>query len=40
VHLLNTDVLPAFEVHGIAVRTVLSDNGRAFCGRLERQPLT
>ena len=30
VHLLNTDVLPTFEAHGIEVNTVLSDNGREF----------
>jgi transposase InsO family protein len=35
VHLLNTDVLPTFEAHGIAVKTVLSDTGREFCGRLD-----
>ena len=38
VHLLNTDVLPTFEAHGIAVNTVLSDNGREFCGRPDRHP--
>jgi len=38
VHLLNTDVLPTFEAHGIEVKTVLSDNGREFCGRPDRHP--
>ncbi|MBM3506108.1 MAG: IS481 family transposase [Alphaproteobacteria bacterium] len=38
VHLLNTDVLPAFEAQGVAVKTVLSDNGREFCGRPDRHP--
>jgi transposase InsO family protein len=38
VHLLNIDVLPTFEAHGIEVNTVLSDNGREFCGRMGRHP--
>jgi transposase InsO family protein len=38
VHLLNTDVLPFFEKHRCPVQTVLSDNGREFCGRPERHP--
>jgi hypothetical protein len=38
VHLLNTDVLPTFEAHGIEVKTALSDNGREFCGRPDRHP--
>jgi transposase InsO family protein len=38
VHLLNTDVLPTFEAHGIPIKTVLSDNGREFCGRPDRHP--
>ena len=38
VHLLNSDVLPTFEAHGIPVTTVLSDNGREFCGRPDRHP--
>lgn len=38
VHLLNTDVLPTFDAHGIQPRTVLSDNGREFCGRPDRHP--
>lgn len=38
VHLLNEDVLPHFEEHGVAVTTVLSDNGREFCGRPDRHP--
>jgi hypothetical protein len=38
-HLLNIDVvLPTFEAHGIEVNTVLSDNGREFCGRMGRHP--
>lgn len=38
VHLLNNDVLPTFEVHSVAVKTVLSDNGREFCGRPDKHP--
>ena len=33
VHVLNTDVLPFFEAHGAHIDTILSDNGREFCGR-------
>ena len=38
VHLLNTDVLPTFEQHGAKIETVLSDNGREFCGRPDQHP--
>lgn len=38
VHVLNTDVLPFFEQHQARVETILSDNGREFCGRPERHP--
>lgn len=38
VHLLNNDILPFFDQHGASVRTVLSDNGREFCGRPDRHP--
>lgn len=38
VHVLNTDVLPYFESHGAAIQTVLSDNGREFCGRADSHP--
>lgn len=38
VQTLNNDVLPFFEKHGAAVTTVLSDNGREFCGRPDRHP--
>jgi hypothetical protein len=38
VHILNDDALPFFEKHDAAVQTVLSDNGREFCGRPERHP--
>jgi len=38
VHVLNTDVLPTFEQHGAKIKTILSDNGREFCGRPEQRP--
>ena len=38
VHVLNENVLPHFEAHGARVDTVLSDNGREFCGRPDRHP--
>lgn len=38
VHLLNEDVLPFFEAQGIAVQTILSDNGREYCGRADSHP--
>ena len=31
-------MLPTFEAHGVAIKTVLSDNGREFCGRPDRDP--
>jgi transposase InsO family protein len=38
VHVLNEDVLPFFEQHAAAIETVLSDNGREFCGRPDAHP--
>ena len=38
VHVLNDDVLPFFEKHDVHVDTILSDNGREFCGRPDRHP--
>jgi hypothetical protein len=38
VHLMNGDVIPTFEEHGAKIETVLSDNGRAFCGRPDQHP--
>lgn len=35
---LNNDVLPTFEAHGARIETILSDNGREFCGRPDRHP--
>jgi transposase InsO family protein len=38
VHVLNEDVLPFFEKHNAVITTVLSDNGREFCGRPDHHP--
>lgn len=38
VHVLNEDVLPFFEEHNAVITTVLSDNGREFCGRPDQHP--
>ena len=38
VHLMNNNVLPTFEAQGARIATVLSDNGREFCGRPDRHP--
>lgn len=38
VHVLNNDVLPFFEEHDVTVHTILSDNGREFCGRPDHHP--
>ena len=38
VHVLNSDVLPFFEKHDARIDTILSDNGREFCGRPDRHP--
>ncbi len=38
VQVMNNDVLPFFEGHRVRVKTVLSDNGREFCGRPDRHP--
>jgi len=38
IHVLNTDVLPFFEQQRGQVDTILSDNGREFCGREDRHP--
>jgi len=38
VHILNETVLPFFEEHGARIFTILSDNGREFCGRPDRHP--
>lgn len=38
VHILNDRVLPFFDEQGLQIHTVLSDNGREFCGRPDRHP--
>lgn len=38
VHVLNNDVLPFFEQHNARIDTVLSDNGREYCGRKDQHP--
>ncbi len=38
VQILNSHVLPLFEEHGVKIQTVLSDNGREYCGREDRHP--
>jgi len=38
VHLMNGDVIPTFEAHEAKIETVLSDNGREFCGRPDQHP--
>ena len=38
VHLLNESVLPTFDEHQASVKTVLSDNGAEFRGRLDKHP--
>lgn len=38
VHLMNNDVIPTFEAADAKIETVLSDNGREFCGRMDRHP--
>jgi len=38
VQTLNNDVLPYFEKYKITVQTVLTDNGREYCGRPDRHP--
>ena len=38
VHVLNETVLPFFETHEARVYTILSDNGREFCGRPDHHP--
>ena len=38
VQVLNNDVLPFLEERGVKVETVLSDNGREYCGREDRHP--
>ena len=38
VQILNNHVLPFFEEQGVRIRTILSDNGREYCGRPDKHP--
>eukprot|EP00887_Chlorella_sp_A99_P004550 scaffold57.g4550.t1 len=38
VHVLNNDVLPYFEQQSVRIETLLSDNGREYCGRPDQHP--
>ena len=38
VHLMNSDVIPTFEMANARIGVVLSDNGREFCGRPDQHP--
>ena len=38
VQILNNHPLPFFEEHRVKVETILSDNGREFCGREDQHP--
>ena len=38
VHMMNNDILPYYESHGVKPEVVLSDNGREFCGKKDRHP--
>jgi transposase InsO family protein len=38
VQILNNHALPFFEEHGVKVQTILSDNGREYCGRPDKHP--
>ena len=38
VQVLNNDALPFFEKHSARITTILSDNGREFCGRPDTHP--
>ena len=38
VQTLNNDVLPFFEEHRAVIETVLTDNGREYCGRPDQHP--
>ena len=38
VQILNNHALPFFEEHAVKVQTILSDNGREYCGRKDQHP--
>lgn len=39
VHVLNDKVIPFYESHDAKIETILTDNGREFCGRPDQHPL-
>ena len=38
VQILNNHVLPSFDEQGLKFQTILSDNGREYCGRPDKHP--
>ncbi len=38
VQTLNNHVLPFFDEHDIKIKTILTDNGREYCGRMDQHP--
>lgn len=38
VQTLNNEVLPFFEEHNVPIKTILTDNGREYCGREDQHP--
>lgn len=38
IHVLNEKVLPFYEEHNIRIETILTDNGREYCGRMDHHP--
>ena len=38
VQILNNHVLPFFEERGVKIQTILSDNGREYCGQPDKHP--
>lgn len=38
VQVINNDVIPFFENYGLKIETLLTDNGREYCGREDRHP--
>lgn len=38
VQTLNNEVLPFFEDHNVPIKTILTDNGREYCGREDQHP--
>lgn len=38
IHVLNEKVLPFYESHNVRIETILTDNGREYCGRPDHHP--